>query len=132
LTAPSPQLRYTTAQGGKNRYQASQLWGRTWDGGDITLGYEWYDDSAIMNRDKSKMSVNYSPWGFGRQDAARAVRSPARSPPVRRNDLSTAASRPTSALTAPTAGPFRTGTGGNFNPALNGGVGPTRRSVPRR
>src|SRR2546423_2690168 len=23
-------------------YQASQLWGRTWDGGDITLTYEWY------------------------------------------------------------------------------------------
>jgi len=30
------QLRYTTAAGGKNRYMASQLWGRTLDGGDIT------------------------------------------------------------------------------------------------
>src|SRR5436309_4247 len=28
------QLRYTAAKAGKNRYQASQLWGRTWDGGD--------------------------------------------------------------------------------------------------
>src|SRR5262249_50958138 len=42
------QFRYTTAPGGKNRYLASQLWGRTWDGGDITLSYEWYDESPIM------------------------------------------------------------------------------------
>src|SRR5712672_2120566 len=39
------QLRYTTAPAGKQRVQAAQLWGRTWDGGDITLSYEWYDDA---------------------------------------------------------------------------------------
>src|SRR6266446_8028646 len=37
------QLRYTTAPAGKQRVQAAQLWGRTWDGGDLTLSYEWYD-----------------------------------------------------------------------------------------
>src|SRR5947207_13629173 len=41
------QLRYAGAKGGKNSYQASQLYGRTWDGGDITLSYEWFDTSAI-------------------------------------------------------------------------------------
>ena len=30
------QLRWTTGAGGKNRYLASGVWGRTWDGGQIT------------------------------------------------------------------------------------------------
>jgi iron complex outermembrane receptor protein len=57
------QLRYSAAPGGKNRYLASQLWGRTWDGGDITLSYEWYDDSPIMGNAHSNLTINYSPWG---------------------------------------------------------------------
>jgi iron complex outermembrane receptor protein len=58
------QLRYTTAAGGKNRYQASQLWGRTWDGGDITLSYEWYDDSPIAGNAHSNLTIDFSPWGL--------------------------------------------------------------------
>src|SRR5437762_1731392 len=59
------QLRYTTAPGGKNRYQASQLWGRTWDGGDITLSYEWYDDSPTQGSAKtSKWRLDFTPWGL--------------------------------------------------------------------
>src|SRR5882724_13037459 len=58
------QFRYTEAPGGKNRYLASQLWGRTWDGGDITLSYEWYDDTPIMGNAHSNFTVNFSPWGF--------------------------------------------------------------------
>src|SRR2546430_4117502 len=58
------QLRYTTAQGGKSRYQASQLWGRTWDGGDITLSYEWYDESPVPGNVHSNLTVNFSPWGL--------------------------------------------------------------------
>jgi iron complex outermembrane receptor protein len=58
------QLRYSAAPGGKNRYLASQLWGRTWDGGDITLSYEWYDDSPIMGNAHSNFTVNHSPWGL--------------------------------------------------------------------
>src|SRR5262249_4073399 len=54
----------TEAPGGKNRYMASQLWGRTWDGGDITLSYEWYDDSPIMGNAHSNFTVNHSPWGL--------------------------------------------------------------------
>jgi len=42
------QLRASTTSGGQQRYQASQLWGRTWDGGDITLSYEWYDESPQL------------------------------------------------------------------------------------
>src|SRR5215467_4053413 len=58
------QVRYTTANGGKNRYLASAIWGRTWDGGQITLSYEWYDDSPIKGNAHSNFTVNHSPWGF--------------------------------------------------------------------
>src|SRR5437764_1687820 len=36
------QLQYTAGDS-KNHYLASQLWGRTWDGGDIAITYEWSD-----------------------------------------------------------------------------------------
>ena len=57
------QLRYGHAKG-KEMYLASQLWGRTWDGGDITLSYEWLDDSPIQGKAHSNFSVDYSPWGL--------------------------------------------------------------------
>jgi len=39
------QLRYTDRVGGGFRAQIGQLWGRTWDGGQLTLSYEWYEES---------------------------------------------------------------------------------------
>ena len=58
------QLRYSTAQGGKNRYLASAIWGRTWDGGQVTLSYEWYDESPIMGNAHSNFTIDFTPWGF--------------------------------------------------------------------
>src|SRR5436853_3483531 len=58
------QLRYTGAKGGKNSYQASQLYGRTWDGGDITLSYEWYDTSAIRAKGLHNFQLDFTPWGL--------------------------------------------------------------------
>ena len=58
------QLRFSTSKGGGNRYQASQLWGRTWDGGDITLSYEWYDEGPIKGNTQSNLTVDYTPWGL--------------------------------------------------------------------
>jgi len=58
------QLRYSTAQGGKNRYLASAIWGRTWDGGQVTLSYEWYDDSPIMGNAHSNFTIDFTPWGL--------------------------------------------------------------------
>ncbi|MGH7487292.1 MAG: TonB-dependent receptor plug domain-containing protein, partial [bacterium] len=55
---------YTRAEGGKNRYMASALWGRTWDGGSVVLSYEWYDNSPIMANTRSKATVDYTPWGL--------------------------------------------------------------------
>jgi iron complex outermembrane receptor protein len=58
------QLRASTAKGGQFRYQASQLWGRTWDGGDITLSYEWYDESPLQGNAHSNLTVDFTPWGL--------------------------------------------------------------------
>ena len=49
--------------GGGTQYQASQLWGRTWDGGDITLTYEWTNEQAISGKTHSLFTLNYIPWG---------------------------------------------------------------------
>src|SRR5579871_1843262 len=58
------QMRASVAKGGQYRYQASQLWGRTWDGGDITLSYEWYDESPIKGNAHSNLTVDFTPWGL--------------------------------------------------------------------
>src|ERR1700704_317624 len=42
------QLHYSVGDAGGAHYQASQIWGRTWDGGDITLTYEWYDEAPVL------------------------------------------------------------------------------------
>jgi len=58
------QLRYGTQSGGKNKYAASQLWGRTWDGGGVTIGYEWYDESHSHGNFASNFTTDFSPWGL--------------------------------------------------------------------
>jgi len=58
------QARWTTAEGGKNRYAASAVWGRTWDGGQITLSYEWYNETPTMGKALSKFGQDHTPWGF--------------------------------------------------------------------
>ncbi|MDE2477143.1 MAG: TonB-dependent receptor plug domain-containing protein [Alphaproteobacteria bacterium] len=50
--------------GGGVQYQASQLWGRTWDGGDITLTYEWNDEGHVKGSTHSKYTTNFLPWGL--------------------------------------------------------------------
>jgi outer membrane receptor protein involved in Fe transport len=119
------QLRYTTAEGGKNRYLASAIWGRVWDGGQVTLSYEWYDDSPTMGNAHSNLTVDYSPWGL---DDRRPLGS------------SVPATLSTGAPVQPGGGKIGTaatlghgctncfavplGSGSNFN-AINGGIGPT-------
>ena len=41
------QFRFTDRVAGGTRYQFSQLWGRTWDGGQLTLSYEWFHETPI-------------------------------------------------------------------------------------
>jgi len=58
------QLNYSVGDAGGAHYQASQMWGRTWDGGDITLTYEWYDEAPVLSTSHSKYTANYSQWGL--------------------------------------------------------------------
>jgi iron complex outermembrane recepter protein len=53
-------------KGGK-QFQASQLYGRTWDGGDITLTYEWIDEQPVYGTAHSNYTINYTPWGLDNQ-----------------------------------------------------------------
>src|SRR6202171_2717816 len=58
------QLHYSVGDAGGAHYQAGQLWGRTWDGGDITLTYEWTDEAPVLGSKHSKYTADYSPWGL--------------------------------------------------------------------
>ena len=65
------QLRVTGADG-RMDYQASQLWGRTWEGGDLTLTYEWYDFSPLKAKVRSNLSLDFSPWGLDNRTPLRS------------------------------------------------------------
>jgi outer membrane receptor protein involved in Fe transport len=134
------QVRFSTAQGGQQRYQASQLWGRTWDGGDITLSYEWYDESPIKGNAHSNLTVDFSPWGLNnRIPLASAMpgiisRGGAGFPVGGSASPGSGAPFANPALGYGTTGnlgtlcgncfAIPTGSGVAFNPAVNGGLGP--------
>jgi iron complex outermembrane receptor protein len=62
------QLHFSAPDAGGVHYQASQLWGRTWDGGGITLSYEWYDEGPVPSTAHSRYTTNFSPWGLDDRD----------------------------------------------------------------
>jgi iron complex outermembrane receptor protein len=57
-------LHFQMPDKGGMQYQASQLYGRTWDGGDITVSYEWLDEKQVFGTAHSKYTMNYTPWGL--------------------------------------------------------------------
>ncbi len=113
------QLRTTVADG-KQEYAASQLWGRTWDGGDITLTYEWSDYTPLKGSSRSNFTLNFTPWDLD-------------------NRIPIASSIPGTVSTGSPATPasargigticgncfaIPAGSGANFNASLNNGLGP--------
>ncbi len=50
--------------GGNVQYLASGMWGRTWDGGQVTLSYSWFDISPTKGNFHSKYTYDHRPWGF--------------------------------------------------------------------
>src|SRR5215813_7776768 len=58
------QFNFSAADGTKNHFLASMMWGRTWDGGSVTLTYEWTDEAPVMANSHSKYTANYTPWGL--------------------------------------------------------------------
>jgi len=61
------QVGFSHSTSGRLHFLAGQLWGRTWDGGQITLTYEWYDDSKVKGTANSNFTVDYRPWGLDDQ-----------------------------------------------------------------
>ncbi len=121
------QLHFSAPDVAGIHYQASQLWGRTWDGGGVTLSYEWYDEGSVPSTAHSKYTADFTPWGL---DDRR---------PLSASFPGTIAIGAPSALatatngqgTSPTLGTTCTncyaiprGTGVPFSP-INGGLGPT-------
>jgi iron complex outermembrane receptor protein len=51
-------------KGGNQQYLASGMWGRTWDGGQVTLSYSWFDISPTLGNFSSKFTYDHRPWGF--------------------------------------------------------------------
>jgi len=119
------QLRYTEAAGGRNRYLASQLWGRTWDGGQITLSYEWYDESPIQGNAHSNFTVDHTPWGLDNRIPLGSSMPGTLSTGA---PFSTVNNGPGTSASIGTAcqncWAIPHGTGSNFNP-VSGGLGPT-------
>src|SRR5438874_6978952 len=60
-------IHYQQPDRGGQKIQASQLWGRTWDGGDITLTYEFINENPVKGTAHSNYTVNYTPWGLDNQ-----------------------------------------------------------------
>jgi iron complex outermembrane receptor protein len=50
--------------GGNVQYLANATWGRTWDGGQITLSYSWFDISPTHGNFNSKLTFDHRPWGL--------------------------------------------------------------------
>jgi outer membrane receptor protein involved in Fe transport len=108
------QMRVTNAAG-RNEYLASQLWGRTWDGGDITLSYEWYDVSPVLGKSLSNFTLNHSPWGLdNRIPLASSIPG----------TVSTGAPSATLGTGCTNCLAIPRGTGRNFDPGVTG-IGPT-------
>jgi len=115
-------LHYQQPDKGGQEVQASQLYGRTWEGGDITLTYEFTNENQVKGTAHSNYTLNYTPWGLD-------------------NEIPIASSMPGTVSTgkpnvnngAGVSGvgtncancyAIPAGTGANFNAALNNGVGP--------
>ena len=45
-------------------WQASQLWGHTWDGGNITLTAEYLEEAELKASKRSFYTYDYMPWGL--------------------------------------------------------------------
>ncbi len=107
--------------GGGLQFQASQFYGRTWQGGGITLTYEWQNENEVKGTVHSNYTANYTPWGLDNQ-----IPIGSSQPGV----VSTGAANVNNGAGNTGVGTVcsncysvPTGTGANFNP-INNGIGP--------
>src|SRR4029077_2865707 len=117
------EIGFQFAAGGGVQYLASQLWGRTWDGGDITLGYNWYNISPTQGNFSSKFTFDFSPWGLDNRNPLGSsipgtLSTGASASPDQTNYPSSNGHNCTNCFAIPG------GAGRGFNP-INNGLGPT-------
>jgi iron complex outermembrane recepter protein len=112
----------TDAFPGGSEYQASQLYGRTWNGGDITLTYEWTDDEPLKDHVHSKYTFNFTPWGLD-DEIPLGSSLPGTITVGKPNDNNGMGVRNVGTV-CPNCYAVPKGAGANFNPALNNGLGP--------
>src|SRR5262252_3133835 len=55
------QVGFKTGAGGNNQYFAAALWGRTWDGGQVTISYEWRHTEATKGTINDRYTFDFSP-----------------------------------------------------------------------
>ena len=104
--------------GGDLTWLASQLYGRTWNGGDITITYENSGANALSTtakRLKYQYTMDYTPWGLDNTTPLTSA-----TPGI----VSTGKPNASSGTGCSNCFSIPLGTGANFNP-INGGVGPT-------
>ncbi len=58
------QLRFGNSSDGTFSESASQLFGRTWESGDITITWEGYHNSPALATNRSYYTVDFTPWGL--------------------------------------------------------------------
>ena len=124
MDGATTQLRYSAARG-KSRYLASMIWGRTWDGGQVTISYEWYDESPVVGNVHSNFTVDFSHWGLDDRRAlgsslpgTLSIGAPARPGGGNVGTSAQLGVGCTNCYAIPH------GVGGNFNPGVSG-LGPT-------
>ncbi len=108
-------LHYQQPDSGGAEIQASQLWGRTWDGGGITLTYEFTHEDHVPGTAHSNYTINYTPWGLDNKIPV-GLSLP--------GTISTGAPNATVGTTCTNCYSIPHGTGANFNATLNNGIGP--------
>ena len=108
-------LHYQQPDSGGAEIQASQLWGRTWDGGGVTLTYEFTHEDHVPGTAHSNYTINYTPWGLDNRIPV-GLSLP--------GTISTGAPNATVGTTCTNCYSIPHGTGANFNATLNNGIGP--------
>jgi iron complex outermembrane recepter protein len=104
--------------GGDFTWLASQLYGRTWTGGDITITYENSGANALATtakRLKYQYTQDYSPWGLDNENPITSA-----TPGI----VSTGKPSASTGSICTNCYSIPVGSGANFNP-INGGIGPT-------
>jgi len=112
-------LHFQQPDSGGQQYQASQLYGRTWDGGDITLTYEYLHEQPILATAHSNYTMNYTPWGLDN-----AIPIGVSMPGTISTGKPNYPGVPNTGTACSNCFAIPAGTGANFNAALNNGVGP--------